>query len=184
MKRTVIAMVLIVTLLVACNSTPGPGSYPQDGGNSYPAPNSGSSNGNTPYPGPGNSGDRQANPNGANTGSPYPDPLQSIPGEENMKRGNVFIEESGIVMLESMPPQYVLHIVGNLPTPCHKLRARLSQPDEKNQIQVEVYSLVNPDEICTQVLSPFDSNISLGSYKTGKYSVLLNGQKVAEIDAP
>ena len=101
-----------------------------------------------------------------------------------MKRGEVFIDESGIVTQESMPPKYVLHIVGNLPTPCHKLRANLSQPDDQNQINVEVFSLVNPDEICAQVLSPFDSNIALGSYQTGKYSVLLNGQKIGEIDAP
>jgi hypothetical protein len=86
--------------------------------------------------------------------------------------------------MESFPPQYMLHLVGNLPTPCHHLRANVSQPDDQNRIQVEVYSLVDPEEICTQVLSPFENNLSLGSFETGKYTLLLNGKQIAEIQAP
>jgi hypothetical protein len=101
-----------------------------------------------------------------------------------MERGEVFIDQSEILTLESMPLQYVLHIVGNLPTPCHHLRAQISEPDSQNQIQVEIYSMVNPDEICTQVLKPFDTSLPLGGFETGTYPLLVNGEKVGEIEAP
>jgi hypothetical protein len=47
---------------------------------------------------------------------------------------------------------------------------------------VNVYSLVDPAEICIQVLEKFESNIPLGSYSSGNYTVLVNGEPVGEIN--
>jgi hypothetical protein len=176
MKLKIIALSWIVFVLAACTTTGGPAGTPNPSDQAYPHDNSNTTI-DTPYPEPGGEA-----PAGAR--DPYPDPLEPIPGEENMNRGEVFIDESGIIILESMPPQFELRIVGNLPTPCHRLRAVVSQPDDQNNIQVDVYTLVNPEEICTQVLQPFDTGIRLGSFTPGKYTVLLNGEKVGEIEAP
>ena len=101
-----------------------------------------------------------------------------------MTRGEVFIDEMQILTMESFPPQFLLQISGSLPTPCHHLRADMSEPDAQNRIMVEVYSLTDPDTACIQVLEPFQQGINLGSLPQGSYTVLVNGEQVAEIEAP
>jgi hypothetical protein len=101
-----------------------------------------------------------------------------------MSRGEVFIDEMQVLTMESFPPQFLLQMSGSLPTPCHHLRADVSDPDSQNQIQVEVYSLADPDAACIQVLEPFQQGINLGSFSQGSYTVVVNGEQVAEIEAP
>jgi hypothetical protein len=113
--------------------------------------------------------------------TPLPNPLDAIPGEENMKKAGVFIDSVEARILESFPPQVVLHIQGSLPTPCNKLRATLAEPDAQNNIQIELYSLVDPNTACIQVIQPFETNIPLGAFQeAGKYTVLINGEQKAE----
>jgi hypothetical protein len=107
-------------------------------------------------------------------------PLDPIPGEENMTRGAVTINESELLILESYPLQIVLELEGELPTPCHNLRAKASEPDAQNRIQVELYSLSEPDVVCIQVLQPFKTSINLGSFPDGTYTVWVNGEQVGE----
>ena len=109
-------------------------------------------------------------------------PLAPKPRDEKLTRGNVFIDEYGLMIRESFPPQISLAFSGNLPTPCHELRAVVSEPDEENKISADVYSLVNPDMICTQVLEPFQANIDLGTFPTGHYTVWINGVMAGEFD--
>jgi hypothetical protein len=107
-------------------------------------------------------------------------PLDPIPGEENMSRGSLVIRESHLQIMESYPLQIALDIQGELPSPCHQLRAEVSEPDDQGRIQVELYSLSDPEVICIQVLEPFETNLSLGSYPDGSYTVWLNGELVGE----
>ncbi len=106
-------------------------------------------------------------------------PLDPIPGEATMKRGEVNIEKSEVVLLGSHPPT-ALSLKGTLPTPCYHLRAKISRPDTENRIQVEVYSLYDPTEICIQMLQAFDTSIPLGTYPDGNYTVWVNGSKIGE----
>lgn len=113
-------------------------------------------------------------------GSGQKSPLEPLEKEESMTRGSVTIDTSEVVIMESQPLQIMLHLKGYLPTPCHKLRAQLAEPNAENQINVEIYSLAEPDEICIQVLEAFESNIPLGSYAQGTYEVLVNGEQAGE----
>jgi hypothetical protein len=101
-----------------------------------------------------------------------------------MTRSEAAIQKSELVLLTDgladAPLHVMLSLKGTLPTPCYHLRARLSEPDKDNRIQVEVYSLYNPDEICIQVIQQFDTFIPLGSYPAGTYTVWLNGNKVGD----
>lgn len=105
------------------------------------------------------------------------------PNDVNLSRGNIFIEEMGLLIRESFPPQITLGISGNLPTPCHELRAEISQPDPENKINLDVYTVVDPKMLCTQVLKPFHENIDLGTFPTGHYSVWSNGELAGEFDS-
>lgn len=107
-------------------------------------------------------------------------PLDPIEGEDSMARGEAFVDSAELLILESYPLQIRLMVNGTLPTPCHHLRASLNEPDEQGRIYVELYSLVDPQEICIQVLESFETNISLGSYPDGSYTVWLNSEQVGE----
>lgn len=113
--------------------------------------------------------------------TPEPQPWQPVPGDKDLKQGNVFIEGHDILVLEKFPPEFLLNLNGNLPTPCHELRVEVSEPDEEDRIHVMVYSLVDPGQICTQVLKPFDVSVSLGTFSSGKYAVWMNGEEIGEV---
>lgn len=110
-------------------------------------------------------------------------PYLPHPSDVNLTRETLFIEELGLLIRESYPPQIALGISGNLPTPCHQLRAAISEPDAENKISVEVYTVVDPNMMCTQVLKPFSETIELGTFPSGHYSVWVNGQLAGEFDS-
>jgi hypothetical protein len=114
----------------------------------------------------------------------YPSPLDPVPNEGNLTRGKAFVEKADLISLESNPTQIELVVSGSLPTPCNVLKASMKGPDDQNRIQVELYSLVQTDAVCAQVLKPFNTSIPLGSLKSGKYTVSLNGKQVGEFTAP
>jgi hypothetical protein len=118
-----------------------------------------------------------------NPQEPMKNPLSPQPNDSKLTRGNVFIQEAGLVIRESYPPQISLHISGELPTPCHELRAEINPPDGENKIHVDVYTVVDPDVMCTQVLKPFSESIDMGTFTSGHYSVWVNGESVGEFDS-
>jgi hypothetical protein len=114
---------------------------------------------------------------------PVNHPYAPQPADSSLTRGEVFIEEKGLLVRESYPPQISLSMSGNLPTPCHELRVQVGEPDEKNNIQVEAYTVVDPNMMCTQVLKPFQASIDLGTFPGGHYSVYVNGELAGEFDS-
>ena len=114
---------------------------------------------------------------------PASDPLAPRPGDEQLTRGEVFINQASLLIRESYPPQIALSVSGDLPTPCHELRAAIGQPDQENKIPVDLYSVVDPNMVCTQVLEPFEEQIELGTFPTGHYSVWVNGELAGEFDS-
>jgi hypothetical protein len=116
------------------------------------------------------------------TNEPNLIPFAPKPSDKNLTRGNVTIHEAGLVIRESYPPQVSLSISGDLPTPCHELRVKIDAPDQENKIRADVYSLVDPDKACIQVLEPFQEYIDLGTFPVGHYSVWVNGEMAGEFD--
>lgn len=105
------------------------------------------------------------------------------PDDAALTRGPAFVEMTDLLTLESFPLQFMLHIAGNLPTPCNALRIAVNPPDAENNIHVDVYSVSDPNKMCVQVLQPFDVNVSLGSFPAGTYILFINGERVAEFQA-
>lgn len=113
------------------------------------------------------------------TGPEY-SPLDPLPDEGKMIRGNLSIGTSEVVLMESFPVQVSLRVSGMLPTPCNLPRAELTGPDKDNKIYIEMWTLTDPDAVCIQVLQPFEVSIPLGSYESGSYTVYMNGEEVGE----
>jgi hypothetical protein len=112
--------------------------------------------------------------------NPAPD-YAPKPEDASLERGNVFLDEKGILNLESYPPQFMLSLVGSLPTPCHQLRASVAEPVD-GKIDVDVYSISDPNMLCTEVLKPFSASVPLGTPPAGRYEVLVNGEKVGDLE--
>jgi hypothetical protein len=110
------------------------------------------------------------------TPSPYP------AGSDPVHR-NVDLDSAELLTMESYPLQFTLVLRGSLPTPCDQLQVDVNPPDPGNKIMVDVYSTPNPNEICVQVLEPFEVNHPLGSFPTGKYTLWVNGEKIAEFQS-
>lgn len=107
-------------------------------------------------------------------------------GDEGKTKGNAYVNSAQLVIMESYPVQVSLAVSGDLPTPCHELRYAIDPPDADNRIMVEVYSVVDPELLCTQVLQPFEENISLPieDLPDGTYAVYVNGELVGEFSYP
>ncbi len=198
MKRFMIELVLIlVVLLIAasCGSEPLPAPAEESPDIQPGDPVD------EPYPGPDQDGPAEDTAMIPKV-NPYPEPQDltpaepgvvvipmdheyaPAPGDDQLTRGNVFIEESGIILLESYPVQVKLQLIGNLPTPCHQLRAVVSPPEDNNHIQVGVYSLSDPDLMCTQVLEPFIASIPLGRYTEGSLKFYVKVEVIGDIELP
>lgn len=122
-------------------------------------------------------------PNPVDSTQPQSDSYAPKPEDASLTRGQAYVDSSQLLTLESFPPQFMLNLKGNLPTPCHQLRIAVSPPDAENKVNVEVYSVSNPDKICVQVLAPFEVNYSLGSFPSGTYSLWVNGVKIADFQS-
>ena len=177
MKKRFLGLFVLVIALAACGPQATPSPAPE-APTTEPAVTPGA------YPGPAVPQPAYPGPDEPVSSEAYPSPLEPLPDEESMSRGEVFIDEMLILTMESFPPQFLLQIRGSLPTPCHYLRADVSDPDAQNQILVEVYSLADPDVSCIQVLEPIQQGINLGSYPQGSYTVVVNGEQAGEIEAP
>jgi len=160
-----------------------------------------------PYPAPSNKLTVQEQ-SSSQGGEPYPEPVEEKvldsetadippavppptdhefapkPRDVSLERGKVFIEYVEILLLESFPVQVNLLLTGNLPTPCYELRAVAYAADDQNRIDVEVYSVIEPGIMCTQVVKPFEATIPLGAYTEGIFSVWVNGEEVGTIELP
>ena len=156
----------IALLIGACTEVPMPSQFPVPGPNTLPP--------DAPVTSP---------PQNGSSPMETPEmPFAPNPDDINLSRGNVFINESGLVIRESFPPQITLSLSGDLSTPCHELRVNVQEPDSENKINVDVYSVVDPDRVCTQVLEPFQANIDLGTFPSGHYTVWVNEEMVGEFD--
>lgn len=113
-----------------------------------------------------------------------PQPFDPQPGDQNLHRGPAYIKETQIVTMESYPPQFAVSLAGNLPTPCNRLRVKVTGPDTGGRIDLEVYSVSSPDAICAQVLVPFQASVPLGVLPKGAYIAWVNGAQVGEFQAP
>lgn len=103
------------------------------------------------------------------------------PGDEDKIRSDVFAEESKVRKAGGDSNEYLLDISGSLRNPCYELRVVVLPPNEVSRIDVDVYAVISPDSVCTQVLEPFESYVPLGTYTGGNYTVWVNGEKVGDI---
>ena len=119
------------------------------------------------------------------TPTPPPSGFEPQPGDDQLQRDQVYlnIENSSLLVRESMPVQVSVTLDGNLSDPCHQLRVVVSQPNAQREINLDVYSVFDPNMMCIMVIKPFEVTIPLGSFIGGHFTVFINGQRLGEFDA-
>lgn len=95
------------------------------------------------------------------------------PHEEHATGLYNWVEIKG-VELTGQPNQAekVVTIRGSLPTPCHRLAVRIpptASPD--GVLRLQAWSVIQPRQICAQVVQPFSAQIPLGSLSFSKVVV-------------
>jgi hypothetical protein len=112
-------------------------------------------------------------------------PYAPQPGDESLVRDTVEMVNTEIAILKSNPPQFALKISFFTPTPCHKFRITMDQPGAGNRFNVEVYSLMKKDQVCTlmRLNTPTEASLNLGKLSSGHYTVWVNGVKALEFDS-
>jgi hypothetical protein len=117
------------------------------------------------------------------TPTPGPRPTSAYdpqPEDKGLQRSNLFVEEAGVKLLAGAPAQLLLSLSGSLPSPCHHPRVAVSEPDAAHTLQVSAYSVVDPDQVCIQVLKPFSAEVPLGSLPPGRYTLVVNDALTVE----
>ncbi len=114
-----------------------------------------------------------------------PSGYEPQPGDDKLQRDQVFleVENSSVVIRESLPAQVSVMLNGSLSDPCHQLRVVVTSADVQNEINLDVYSVFDPGVACITVIRPFSATIPLGNYTGGHFKVYANGQLVGEFDA-
>lgn len=111
----------------------------------------------------------------------------NAPGEETL-RGEVYISEAQLIIMESYPIQVAITLRGDLPTPCHSLKYQYEVQafPELKRIDVNVYSQAEADAVCVQMLQPFEENLGLDMQGAaeGLYALYLNGEWLGEFSYP
>jgi hypothetical protein len=102
------------------------------------------------------------------------------PGDAKLQRNDVSLDviNSRLWVVGNDPTQVYAMLNGTLSDPCHELRVVVVPVNEKNQINLEVYSVVDPSTACITVIEPFTATIPLGAFIDGDYTVFANGERI------
>jgi len=112
-------------------------------------------------------------------------PYAPQPGDDALREDTIQIDSASLAIRESQPPQVSLNIDYFPPTPCHKLRVVVNQPDAQNRMDIKAYTVVEKDKPCNlmALATPLHVSLDLGKFPTGHYSIWLNDEKIDEFDA-
>ena len=82
------------------------------------------------------------------------------------------------------PGQVRLIVQGDLPNPCSRLGWYVKPGDDQGRIDVALYADQTTDTACVQVVQPYSEPIPIGTFESGSFVVLVNGQQVEEFTVP
>lgn len=171
-KKIWFLLLVLALALSACNTksattTPMQGQIAPD--SAYPAPNASQPPAEiNPYPASGDTALTYA-------------PLGT---DKFLERGKAFLEnsESTIRRSPTDASKTILHLHGSLPTPCNQLRVNTTVQADQKRIDIEVYSVVDPNQVCATMIQDFEADAPLPGIAPGKYSVYLNGELLGEFE--
>ncbi len=110
-------------------------------------------------------------------------PYASQPGDERLQQAGVVLNSADLVFTSSNPVEAAVILSGDLPSPCHNLRAVVNPPGDQGNIVIELYSVVNSNSTCDPVFQAFQAKLTIGNLLPGHYTVWVNGIQAGQFDA-
>jgi hypothetical protein len=106
-------------------------------------------------------------------------------GDSNLMAGDIKVDSSSVFLTKSLPPQVLVNFAYFQPTPCYQLRVEISEPDADNHITLKAYAVAEKDKPCAlmALATPLQASLNLGSFPSGHYFVILNGNQIGEFDS-
>ncbi|MDI6768721.1 MAG: hypothetical protein QMD04_03495 [Anaerolineales bacterium] len=112
-------------------------------------------------------------------------PYAPQPGDKALQRDAIQVSNAQIATTSSLPVRITVFFTYTLPTACHHLRVAISGPDSNNRIDLEFYTLVDPNQACIKIApGPVSDGIALETLPAGTYSLRINGEKLGEVTLP
>jgi hypothetical protein len=100
----------------------------------------------------------------------------------NLKQDGVILTSLDLSERYDLTPiRADFHVLGSMPTTCSQLRIKVNPPNDKYQINIEIYSISIPLPKCENVFQQIDAVILLGVYSPGQYTVWVNDGYVGDI---
>ncbi len=99
------------------------------------------------------------------------------PGDAHLQAGKVYL--TSVEVAPAAGGKVLLALEGNLPTPCHQLRVAVERRDKR--LDVRVYSVTDPQKMCSQVLKAFSAEVKMGPFPDEAYQVFVNGQAMGVV---
>lgn len=105
--------------------------------------------------------------------------------DSDLMAGDITVDSSSVFLAESQPPQLMVNFAYFQPTPCHQLRVEISGLDSENHINLKAYAVAEKDKPCAlmALATPLQASLNLGSFPSGHYFVVLNGNQIGEFDS-
>jgi len=105
--------------------------------------------------------------------------------DSTLMAGDIIVDSSSVFLTKSQPPQVMVNFAYFQPTPCHQLRVEISTPDADNHIALKAYAVAEKDKPCALMAlsTPLQASLNLGSFPSGHYFVVLNGNQIGEFDS-
>lgn len=112
-------------------------------------------------------------------------PYAPQPGDSDLIYGDLTIDSTSVFLTKSQPPQVMVNFGYFQPSPCHKLRVEVSEPDEQNHIALKGYAVTEKDKPCNlmALATPLQASLNLGSFPNGHYTLFLNDNQIGEFDS-
>ena len=112
---------------------------------------------------------------------PVDNPYAPRKADSDLQEQKVYLTSMQVSPLENDPSRFGLLLEGSLPTPCNALRVDIHPAGTDGRIDVRVYSVIDPNEICAQMVVAFKVTVALGTYPAGQYSVWVNGESAGSL---
>ena len=115
----------------------------------------------------------------------FDNPYAPQTGDTDLMAGDITVNSASVSIAESQPPQLMVNFAYFQLTPCYQLRVEVSDPNDKNQIDLKAYAVAEKDKPCALMAlsTPLQASLNLGSLPKGHYTVLLNGDQIGEFDS-
>ena len=105
-------------------------------------------------------------------------------GDASLKRDNVTLDlpNSQLEITLTQPIQVKAILQGSMADSCQSLRVVVTPADNNNVINLDAYTVVDTRVTCSTVIQPISAPIPLGSYSSGQYTVMVNGEMLGQFD--